>query len=481
CLEDAVEILMGIREKLEAHHGIKITDEAVFNAVFLSHQYITDKNLPDKAIDLVDEASSALKLSAEAMPVQLAELQGLIRAKKIYAQVEKHAPEMKSELEKLEKEFEVGKALWESEVLSMKQVSELKNQLDRTKFELEQAERNGDYDSAGKLKYSVLPELEEKLSTTGRGWTLETRDVAAVISRQTGIPIEKILKDQQNEILKLEEHLNARVFGQKEALKEISETLITSHAGLKDQSKPLGSFLLKGPSGVGKTETAKALAEFLFNDEDNIIRLDMSEYSEKHSVAKLIGAPAGYVGYEEGGVLTEAVRRKPYAVILFDEIEKAHQDFSDILLQILDDGRLTDNRGRTINFKNTVILLTTNSKELELEFKPEVLGRIDSILNYLPLDSGIMKSLVDKELSQLNLRLQDKKITLGLSDNLSQVLCKRGYDPRYGARPLATVFNKLVIRPLSKKVLEGQLESGNFNLNWQENENRVALEAAKIQ
>jgi ATP-dependent Clp protease ATP-binding subunit ClpB len=293
------------------------------------------------------------------------------------------------------------------------------------------------------------------------------------MNRQTGIPLEKILKDSQDNILELEPHLNKRVFGQSLALHEIAETLLTSHAGLKDESKPLGSFLLRGPSGVGKTETAKALAEFLFDSDRQITRLDMSEYSEKHSVAKLIGAPAGYVGYEEGGILTEAVRLKPYSVVLFDEIEKAHPDFSDILLQILDDGRLTDNKGRTIDFKNTIIFLTTNSKNLEADFKPEVLGRIDSVLEYKELDSSVMGSLVQKQLDQLNERLSSKKIKLSLSDELNRVLSERGYDARYGARPLASVFNQLVIRPLSRRLLEGGLGEGEIKASWKADSSRI--------
>lgn len=472
-ISDSVEILMGLKDKLEAHHGIKISDDAIYNAVTLSDQYITDKNLPDKAIDLVDEAASALKLSAEAMPPQLSEKEAKIRSLKVKAQFEGESGDSKAEIESLEKEFETEKEAWSKEVLSMKRMSELTNQLDRYRFELEQAERNADYEVASRLKYSLIPEIEEQLKTTSHDWSLGAKDIAAVINRQTGIPLEKILKDGQDNILELEDHLNKRVFGQGLALHEIAETLLTSHAGLKDDTKPLGSFLLRGPSGVGKTETAKALAEFLFDSDKHIIRLDMSEFSEKHSVAKLIGAPAGYVGYEEGGILTEAVRLKPYSVVLFDEIEKAHPDFSDILLQILDDGRLTDNKGRTIDFKNTIIFLTTNSKNLEQDFKPEVLGRIDAMLEYKPLDNSVMGNLVEKELGLLNERLSSKKLKLNLSDELKRVLSERGYDPRYGARPLASVFNQLVIRPLSRKLLEGNLGEGEVKASWKADSNRV--------
>lgn len=475
-INDTIEILIGLKDKLEAHHGIKIGDEAIFKAVTLSDQYITDKNLPDKAIDLVDEAASALKLSAEAMPPALAEKEAEIRTLKVKAQFEESNKELKEKIEILESEFKAEKEVWSKEVLSLKQMSDLTNQLDRYRFELEQAERNADYENASRLKYSVIPEVEAQLQGTVHEWSLSPKDIAGVIHRQTGIPIEKILKSQQDNILELETHLNKRVFGQAGALHEISETLLTSHAGLKDETKPLGSFLLRGPSGVGKTETAKALAEFLFGTEKNIIRLDMSEYAEKHSVSKLIGSPAGYVGYDDGGVLTEAVRLNPYSVLLFDEIEKAHRDFADIMLQILDDGRLTDNKGRTIDFKNTIIFMTTNAPNLEEAFKPEVLGRIDSILDYQALDASVMKDLIAKELDRLNKRLSDKKITLSLGEELTRVLGERGYDQRYGARPLANVFNQLIVRPLSRQILNGSIDEGSLQANWKADKGLVAFE-----
>jgi ATP-dependent Clp protease ATP-binding subunit ClpB len=464
--EDAIEILMGVREKMEIHHGIKISDEAIYNSVFLSSQYITDKNLPDKAIDLIDEASSALKLSAEAMPANLVELEAEIRTKKIFAKTKAQSNEQEAEIKKLEVEFNLGKAKWEKEVLSIKQVSEIKHQLDRYKFELEQAQRNQDYENASKLKYSIIPELEKKLGALSHDWILSTVHVAQIIARQKGIPVEKILKSKQEHILQLEYFLSKRVFGQEGPLKEISEVLATAHAGLSDPSRPLGSFLLKGPSGVGKTETAKAIAEFLFDSEDSLIRFDLSEFSEMHSVAKLIGAPAGYVGYEEGGVLTEAIRRKPYAVILFDEIEKAHRDFSDLLLQILDDGRLTDNKGRTIDFKNTIIMLTTNSKNIEEDFKTEVLGRLDAILTYKSLDESIMKNLIEKQLRLLNERLASKELSVEIDQKTIDELTIRGYDPRFGARPLQSIFNQYVVRPLSKRILEGNLPKGILKGRW---------------
>ncbi len=459
-VSDAIEILMGIREKQEMHHGIKISDDAIYNAVILSDQYITDKNLPDKAIDLIDESASALKLSAEAMPAHLVEMESSIRSKMVLAQVEKNNKEILQEIDSLKGEFEKEKKEWEKEVLGLKRVSELKNQLDRLKFDLDAAERKQNYEDASRIKFSLIPEVEKELMGMENTWELHTEHVANIISRQTGIPLEKIMKSKQEKVLELEGFLKKRVFGQDAPLHEISQTLITSHAGLTDETRPLGSFLLLGPTGVGKTETVKGVAQFLFNSEKNIIRLDMSEFSEKHSVAKLIGAPAGYVGYEEGGVLTEALRRKPYSVVLFDEIEKAHPDFADILLQILDDGRLTDNRGKTVSFNNAVIFLTSNSKNIEQDFKPEVLGRLDEVLHYESLGSSVVISLVEKQLKLLNERLRSKKIEVSLDESMKNILTELGYVPQYGARPLQGVFNRLVIRPLSLLLVKNELKEG---------------------
>ncbi len=327
----------------------------------------------------------------------------------------------------------------------------------------------------------MLPELEQKISSAEYNWVLSTKDVAAVISRQKGIPIEKILKSKQENILGLEDYLKSKVYGQNQALHEIAEVLVTAHAGLSDPTRPLGSFLLRGPSGVGKTETAKALSEFLFGTQDNLVRFDLSEFSEKHSVAKLIGAPAGYVGYEEGGVLTEAIRRKPYAVILFDEVEKAHHDFSDILLQILDDGRLTDNKGRTIDFKNTIILITTNSKNIEEDFKPEVLGRLDAVLSYNALDQSIMKNLIDKQVKLLNQRLESKNLHVDLNEEVYNEIAKRGYDPRFGARPLQSVFGQYITRPLSRKILSGELQPGRVVAEWTPDQNNHVIFYEKVE
>ncbi len=460
--EDAVEIMMGLKEKFEIHHGIEISDDAIFSSVFLSKQYIPDKNLPDKAIDLIDEASAALKLSAEAMPAHLVELESEIRSKKIFARSEKSKPELAEEIATLESQYQIERSAWETEVMGLRRVSELKNRRDRLRFDLEQAQNTQNYEEASKIKYSLLPEVEAQLQECASTWRLTKKDIAKVISRQTGIPVEKILKSKQENILGLEDFLKSRVFGQDEAVHEIAETLVAAHAGLTDPSRPLGSFLLLGPSGVGKTETAKALTSFLFGSEDNLIRLDMTEYSEKHAVAKLIGAPAGYVGYEEGGILTEALRRKPYAVVLLDEIEKAHPDFADILLQILDDGRLTDNKGRTVSFRNAIVIMTSNSKHPESEFKPEVLGRIDAMLTYRALDREIMERLIQRELSQLNERLDAKHLTIELDTPLVALLSQRGFDARYGARPLKSLFAKSVTRPLSHHLLKEDLPHGTW-------------------
>lgn len=455
--EDSIEILMGLKDKFEGHHGIKITDEAIYSAVMLSDQYITDKNLPDKAIDLVDESASALKLSAEAMPAELEQLQSEIRSKRILAQVEDNQ-DLRNEVEKLQTLFDTGFIKWEQEISTLKHVSDLKNKLDRLRFDLENAELNQSYEEASKIKYSLIPEIEAELENNPHDWNLDKEDIAGVISRHTGIPVQKILKTKQESLLNLEDVLKKRVYGQAESLHEISESLLASYAGLTDQTRPMGSFLLKGPTGVGKTETAKALAEYLFDSEENIVRLDMSEFSEKHSVAKLIGSPAGYVGYDDGGVLTEAVRRRPYSVILFDEIEKAHHDFSDILLQLLDDGRLTDNKGRVVNFKNTIILLTTNSKNPEVDFKPEVLGRLDGVLTFNSLDQSVMGDLINKQIQSLRERIKAQNFEIEFSESAITHLGELGYDLEYGARPLQATFNRLVIRPLSKMILSGKLD-----------------------
>jgi ATP-dependent Clp protease ATP-binding subunit ClpB len=465
-IDDSIEILMGLKEKLEGHHGVKISDDAIYHAVHLSEKYITDKNLPDKAIDLVDEAASCLKISAEAMPTQLVELEAEIRNKSILAQIEKDNQQILNDISDLKEKLVIEKKQWEQQVLSLKKVSEIKGQLEKLKFDLEKAERQADYEKASQLKYASIPEKEKELSLMSHDWILKKEDIAKVIATNTGVPINKIMANKQQEILELGNFLKTQVFGQEGALEEVAGVLKASYAGLSDETRPLGSFLLLGPSGVGKTETVKSVTRYLFNSEKNLVRFDLSEFSEKHSVAKLIGSPPGYIGHDDGGVLTEAIRRHPYSVILFDEVEKAHPDFADILLQMLDDGRLTDNKGRTINFKNTVIFMTSNSKDYKAQFKPEILGRIDAILTYRHLAAEVGVKLVSKQVKLLNERLKSKKIVVEISDTLKNELLKRGVSEEYGARPLAALFSKIVIRPLSEQVLAGSLNNKNILLDF---------------
>lgn len=460
--DDTIQILMGLKEKLEIHHGVEITEEAIVAASYLSDQFISDRFLPDKAIDIIDEAAAGLKLSADSLPPELEELEATIRSKKILSNANPNDKNLKSEIESLEEEFNEQKTKWEQKVLELKRVAQLKQQLDKAHFQLERAETEGDYETASRLKYGDIPKIESELKEFEISWKLTKQHIGEVISRSTGVPVERILRTQQDRLLELEDHLTSRVMGQEEALTEISDTLIAAHAGLTDQSRPLGSFLLMGPSGVGKTETAKALAQFLFGDERHIIRIDLSEYSERHSVAKLIGAPPGYVGYEKGGILTEAVRRNPYSVLLFDEVEKAHLDFSDILLQILDDGRLTDTQGRTVNFKNTVVFCTSNLKTHEGFFKPELIGRLDGILYYKHLTHEVIHAILDRELRDLNEKLAGREISVKLDDALREQIISAGFDHTYGARPLRNAFNKMVVKPLSKIMLRSPDMKGEF-------------------
>lgn len=459
--EDSIEILLGLKDKFEAHHGVSISNDAIYNAVFWSKQYVQHKNLPDKAIDLIDEAASAKKFGIEAMPAELVTMEADLRAKQTLAKTEKASESLTSEIEALSEKLELQKNAWKEEVANLKNLSMLKSTLDSLRFEQERAEKEGDFERASKIKYSQIPTIEEQLAATNIKLDLTKEDVAGVLARQSGIPKEKILSSKQEKILKLEGYLKSHVYGQDTALEEIADTLVAAHVGLGDATRPMASFLLQGPSGVGKTETAKALSRFFFDTDDQIIRIDLSEYSEKHSVAKLIGAPAGYVGYDDGGVLTEAVRRKPYAIILFDEIEKAHDDFADILLQVLDDGRLTDNKGRTVSFRNTMILLTTNSKNIEADFKPEVLGRLDGKLEYKHLSRDIMNELIASETSALNLKLKPQNIELQLDDASKEFIAAGGFDEKYGARPLKTFFHRTVVRPLSKMILKQNINTDN--------------------
>ncbi|MDT8445279.1 MAG: AAA family ATPase [bacterium] len=467
--EDSIQILMGLKEKLEIHHGIEITEEAIVSAVYLSDQFISDRFLPDKAIDIIDEAAAGLKLSADSMPPELEELNALIGSKKILLGSQPGHKHLKEEIAELEVRFNAEKGTWEQKVLALKKVAQLKQAHDQLRFQLEKAKQEGNFEEASRIQYAELPKLEQELAGHEVDWKLTRRNVGEVIARATGVPVDRVLRSRQENLLGLGDYLNQRVLGQKEALGEIADTLIAAHAGLTDQNRPLGSFLLMGPSGVGKTETAKAIQEFLFQSNRHLVRIDLSEYRESHSVAKLIGAPPGYVGYDEGGVLTEAVRKNPYSVLLFDEIEKAHGDFADILLQVLDEGRLTDTHGRTANFRNCIIFITTNLKDPKEWFKPELIGRLDAILNYHLLGPETVHALIDRELEALNEKLTDRNLTLTLEPALTERIAAVGFDETYGARPLRSAFGRLVIKPFSKVLLARPELSGDLVLSLDEN------------
>ncbi len=499
-VEDTISILRGLKEKYETHHGVRITDSAVVAAATLSNRYISDRFLPDKAIDLMDEAASRLRMQAESKPEELDELDRRVIQLKIEREALKKETDeaSKDRLEKLEKELAEleQKAAeltqkWQAEKNRLEEERKLKEELDKARIELEQAQREGDLAKAGELAYSVIPELERKIAEAeskeknGSEMLREEvtdKDVAQVVSRWTGIPVDKMLQGENEKLLHMEEELAARVVGQEEAVKAVSTAVRRARAGLQDPNRPIGSFLFLGPTGVGKTELAKALAEYLFDDENAILRIDMSEFMEKHAVARLIGAPPGYVGYEEGGVLTEAVRRRPYQVILFDEIEKAHPDVFNILLQVLDDGRLTDSHGHTVDFRNTIIIMTSNvGAEYLLElgenddvdkvrdqvmaavqatFRPEFLNRLDAIILFHRLMKKHMKDIANIQLKRLRKLLESRKITLEVDEAALQWLADKGYDPSFGARPLKRVIQQHVQDPLAEMILAGKIKDG---------------------
>jgi ATP-dependent Clp protease ATP-binding subunit ClpB len=497
-VEDTISILRGLKEKYEVHHGVRITDGAIVAAATLSNRYITDRFLPDKAIDLMDEAAARLRMEAESKPEEIDELDRRVIQLKIEREALKKESDQASrdrlaklegELSEAEKKSADLTAVWKSEKEKMAGAQKLKESLDQSKIELEQAQRKGDWARAGELTYGVIPELEKKLkeAETAEGQRMideaVTADhIAAVVSRWTGVPVDKMLEGERAKLLQMETNLKRRVVGQDEAVVAVSNAIRRARAGLQDPNRPIGSFLFLGPTGVGKTELAKALAEFLFDDDSAMIRIDMSEYMEKHSVARLIGAPPGYVGYEEGGALTEAVRRRPYQVILFDEIEKAHPDVFNVLLQVLDDGRLTDGQGRRVDFKNTLIVLTSNigseilaalpeggnmvrarDQVMELvraSFRPEFLNRLDEILLFRRLSRADMRGIVDIQLARLQKLLDDRKIVLDIDDKARNWLAETGYDPVYGARPLKRVIQRTVQNPLAEAVLAGRVRDG---------------------
>ena len=497
-VEETISILRGLKEKYELHHGVRITDAAIVAAATLSNRYISDRFLPDKSIDLIDEAGSRLRMEVDSKPEALDELDRRIMQLKIEREAlqKETDPGSQERLKNLEgelKEFESKAAdmtgAWQAEKQKLSQAQDLKEKLEKARNDLAIAERTGDFSKAGELKYGLIPDLETKLKNSERNGNhamvreeVTSQDIAAVVSRWTGIPMDQMLASEKDKLVHMEDELHKRVVGQKEAVVAVSNAVRRARAGLQDPNRPMGSFLFLGPTGVGKTELAKALASFLFADEHAILRIDMSEFMEKHSVSRLLGAPPGYVGYEEGGVLTEAVRRRPYQVILFDEVEKAHPDVFNVLLQVLDDGRLTDGQGHVVDFKNTLIILTSNlgsevlahledgestekAREEVMEvvkraFRPEFLNRLDEILLFGRLARTDMGKIVDIQLRHLETILKDKKITLEVDKKAKEWLAERGYDPVYGARPLKRTIQTYLQNPLSMKILEGEIKEG---------------------
>ncbi len=499
-VEETISILRGLKEKYEVHHGVRISDSAIIAAATLSHRYITERRLPDKAIDLIDEAAARLRMALESAPEEIDALE----RKKLQLEIEREAlkkekdPDsqerlkaIEAEIQKLSEEIAKLRAEWEKEREILRKLREAQHRLDEVRREIELAERQYDLNRAAELRYGELPKLEaevEALSEKLRGarfvrLEVTEEDIAEIVSRWTGIPVSKLLEGEREKLLRLEEELHKRVVGQDEAIKAVADAIRRARAGLKDPNRPIGSFLFLGPTGVGKTELAKTLAATLFDTEEAMVRIDMTEYMEKHAVSRLIGAPPGYVGYEEGGQLTEAVRRRPYTVILFDEIEKAHPDVFNILLQILDDGRLTDSHGRTVDFRNTVIILTSNLgsplilegiqrgeayerirervfEVLQKHFRPEFLNRLDEIVVFRPLEKAQIRQIVEIQLQNLRARLAEKRIALELTEAAKDFLAERGYDPVFGARPLKRVIQRELETPLAKKILAGEVKEG---------------------
>ena len=497
-VEDTISILRGLKERYEVYHGVEISDNAIVAAATLSHRYITDRFLPDKAIDLIDEACSMIKTEMESMPTELDEISHKIMQHQIEEaalkkekdeQSQKRLTEIQKEIAEMQSQFNEMKAKWENEKGAISKVQKIREEIEKVNGEIEKAERNYELNKAAELKYGKLPELQKELkeeeeiaAKSKESSLLRTKvtdeEITKIIAKWTGIPVAKLMESEREKILNLGSILHKRVIGQNEAVDKVTDAIIRSRAGIQDSRRPIGSFMFLGPTGVGKTELAKALAESLFDDEHNIIRIDMSEYMEKFSVSRLIGAPPGYVGYEEGGQLTEAVRRKPYSVILFDEIEKAHPDVFNVLLQVLDDGRITDSQGRTIDFKNTIIILTSNlgseyilegindkgelteeakekvEKLLKQSFRPEFLNRLDEIVFYKSLTQNETAKILDLLIADLNKRLETQEITIELTDNAKEYLIKNGYDPVYGARPLKRFVQKKVETLIAKEIIK---------------------------
>ncbi len=501
-VEDTMAILRGLKERYEVHHGVRIQDAAIVAATVLSHRYISDRFLPDKAIDLIDEAASRLRIEIDSRPVEVDEVERKITQLEIERQalLKEKDRTSRERLEKIEKELsalkasaDTMKAHWQKEKEAIQKIRTLKEQIDEAKREEQQAEREGNLARVAEIRYGRIGELQKRLQEENQALAglqkerkmlkeeVETEDVAEVVAKWTGIPVAKMMEGEVEKLLKMETRLKNRVVGQEEAIRLVSNAVWRARADLQDPNRPIGSFIFLGPTGVGKTELARALAEFLFDDEQAMVRIDMSEFMEKHSVARLIGAPPGYVGYEEGGYLTEAVRRRPYSVVLFDEVEKAHPEVFNVLLQILDDGRLTDGKGRTVDFKNTVLIMTSNIgsqwirdlgadeheemrrrvlEALRAHFKPEFLNRVDDVVIFHALSMENIKEIVEIQLRNLSRRLAERKMVLQLSDRAKQILAKEGFDPVYGARPLKRAIQRSIQDPLALKVLEGEFSEG---------------------
>jgi len=502
-VEDTISILRGLKERYEVYHGVKISDNALIAAATLSHRYISDRFLPDKAIDLVDEACALIRTEMDSMPTELDELSRKIMQLEIEEAAlkkesdklsEEHLKEIQKTLADDREKFKQLKAKWDKEKDSIKNVQRIRGEIEDLNAQMERAEREYDLNKAAELKYGKLPKLKEELDHAEKemekgkaSGLLRDRvtedEIARIVARWTGIPVARLMEGEREKLLRLEDILHQRVIGQDEAVKTVSNAILRTRAGLKDPSKPIGSFLFLGPTGVGKTELAKALAEALFDDENNMVRIDMSEYMEKYSVARLIGAPPGYVGYDEGGQLTEAVRRKPYCVVLFDEIEKAHPDVFNVLLQVLDDGRMTDSQGRTVDFKNTVIVMTSNlgsqyildgikdgkiteearnqvNALLKQSFRPEFLNRIDDIVFYKPLDKQEIFAITELMLKDIRRRLAERRLDVQLTDAAKHYIADAGYDPHYGARPLKRLLQSKLETLLARKIIESDPEPG---------------------
>jgi ATP-dependent Clp protease ATP-binding subunit ClpB len=494
---DTISILRGLKEKYEVHHGVRIADGAIVAAATLSNRYIADRFLPDKAIDLMDEASARLRMQVDSKPEELDEIdrrlmqlkiEGSALSKEKDAASRERLERLEDEIEALEKQSAEISARWQAEKGQLASATKMKEELEALNLELADATRRGDYAKAGELQYGRIPILEKALAEAEQaGDTLmqevvDAEQIAAVVSRWTGIPVDRMMEGEREKLLAMEAKLRERVVGQEEALKAVADAVRRSRAGLQDPNKPIGSFLFLGPTGVGKTELTKALAEFLFDDDTAITRMDMSEYMEKHSVSRLIGAPPGYVGYDEGGALTEAVRRRPYQVVLFDEVEKAHPDVFNVLLQVLDDGRLTDGQGRLVDFKNVILVMTSNlgssylaeqpdgadveevrpmvMEAVKANFRPEFINRIDEIILFRRLGRAELDRIVPIQLARIDRLLADRDITLSLSDAARTWLGDRGYDPAYGARPLKRVIQQQIQDPLARLLLAGQIKDG---------------------